>query len=118
MTPQTDTMEINGLAEIASGIVGVVGGVFGGIRLGKSRQLEEIKEMIEVYKEAHNFTKEEAAELRIGIKASRDHQVSLKEQWSRGMLHLHRHLQQPNVTFNYHQYLAQLQLHDTLGNGL
>lgn len=73
MTPQTDTMEINGLAEIASGIVGVVGGVFGGIRLGKSRQLEEIKEMIEVYKEAHNFTKEEAAELRIGIKASRDH---------------------------------------------
>ena len=40
MTPQTDTMELNGLAEIASGIVGVVGGVFGGIRLGKSRQLE------------------------------------------------------------------------------
>lgn len=63
----------NGLSEIFSALTALVSGVYGGIRIGKSKQVEEIKELITQYKDANEFTKEEAAELRIGIKESRAH---------------------------------------------
>lgn len=66
-------MELQGMGEALSALGGVIGGVFGGMRIGRSKQLDEIRETIEVYKDAHNFTKDEAEDLRKGIKESREH---------------------------------------------
>ena len=51
------TMEVEGIAAILTAIGGLGSGVWGGIRLGKSQQLEEVKGLITQYKEANEFTK-------------------------------------------------------------
>jgi hypothetical protein len=75
----TMAMEFNGLTEVVAAIISGTGGVFGGLKLGRSKQIEELKEVVSVYVEAHNFTKAEAADLRKGIEESREHNKKCEE---------------------------------------
>jgi len=79
---QTNTMalEFNGLTEVVAAIVSGTGGVFGGLKLGRSKQIEELKEVVSVYVEAHKFTKAEADDLRRGIQESREHNKKCEEE--------------------------------------
>jgi hypothetical protein len=73
MNSNTMAMEFNGLTEVVAAIVSGTGGVFGGLKLGRSKQITELKEVVQVYVDAHNFTKAEAEDLRKGIEESRAH---------------------------------------------
>jgi len=70
-----DTMAIdaNGLSEAIAAIISGASGIFGGMKLGRSKQITELKEVVQVYVDAHNFTKTEAEDLRKGIEESREH---------------------------------------------
>jgi hypothetical protein len=57
-------MEAEGIGAILTAIGGLAGGVFGGIRLGKNQQLEEVKGLITEYQEAHKITKEDLVDIR------------------------------------------------------
>ena len=67
------TLDANGLTEAIAAIVSGIGGVFGGMKLGRSQQIDELKKVVSVYVDAHNFTKAEAEDLRKGIEESREH---------------------------------------------
>jgi hypothetical protein len=57
-------MEAEGIGAILTAIGGLAGGVFGGIRLGKNQQLEEVKVLITEYQEAHKITKDDLVDIR------------------------------------------------------
>jgi hypothetical protein len=60
-------MEAEGLGAILTAIGGLAGGVFGGIRLGKNQQLEEVKGLINEYQEIHRINKEDLADIRLEL---------------------------------------------------
>ena len=62
---ETKAMEGESIAAILTAIGGITTGAWGGLRIGKSRQVEEVKELITSYKEANEFNKTEL----VGIKA-------------------------------------------------
>ena len=64
-------MEAEGIGAILTAIGGLAGGVFGGIRLGKNQQLEEVKGLITQYKEANEFTKGEMADIKESLSETR-----------------------------------------------
>jgi hypothetical protein len=64
-------MEAEGIAAILTAIGGLGSGVWGGIRLGKSQQLEEVKGLITQYKEANEFTKGEMADIKESLSETR-----------------------------------------------
>ena len=69
-----DTMDANdaaALAGILSAIGGISTGIFSGIKIGKSKQIEEIKELITQYKEANDFTKKEVLEVKLALSETR-----------------------------------------------
>ena len=72
-TSDTMAIDANGLSETVAAIISGVGGIFGGMKLGRSKQITELKEVVQVYVDAHNFTKAEAEDLRKGIEESRAH---------------------------------------------
>jgi uncharacterized protein HemX len=57
-------MEAPDIAAIITAVGGLAGGLFGGIKIGKSRQVEEIKELINQYKDANEFTKSEVLDVK------------------------------------------------------
>jgi hypothetical protein len=65
------TMEVEGIAAILTAIGGLGSGVWGGIRLGKNQQLEEVKGLITQYKEANEFTKGEMADIKESLSETR-----------------------------------------------
>jgi uncharacterized protein HemX len=65
------TMEVEGIAAILTAIGGLGSGVWGGIRMGKSQQLEEVKGLITQYKEANEFTKGEMADIKESLSETR-----------------------------------------------
>jgi hypothetical protein len=73
-------LDANGLTEAIAALISGVGGVFGGIKLGRSKQIEELKEVVSVYVDAHNFTKAEAEDLRKGIEESREHNKKCEDE--------------------------------------
>lgn len=64
-------MEGEGIAAILTAIGGLGSGVWGGIRLGKNQQLEEVKGLITQYKEANEFTKGEMADIKESLSETR-----------------------------------------------
>ena len=64
-------MEAEGIAAILTAIGGLAGGAWGGIRLGKNQQLEEVKGLITQYKEANEFTKGEMADIKESLSETR-----------------------------------------------
>ena len=64
-------MEAEGLGAIITAIGGLAGGAWGGIRLGKNQQLEEVKGLITQYKEANEFTKGEMADIKESLSETR-----------------------------------------------
>ena len=65
-------MEAEGIGAILTAIGGLAGGVFGGIRLGKNQQLEEVKGLITEYQEAHRITKEDLVDIRAQLDKSKE----------------------------------------------
>ena len=65
------TMEAEGIGVIITAIGGLASGAWGGIRLGKSQQLEEVKGLITQYKEANEFTKGEMADIKESLSETR-----------------------------------------------
>lgn len=65
------SMEAEGIGAILTAIGGLAGGVFGGIRLGKNQQLEEVKGLITQYKEANEFTKGEMSDIKESLAETR-----------------------------------------------
>ena len=65
------TMEVEGIAAILTAIGGLGSGVWGGIRLGKNQQLEEVKGLITQYKEANEFTKGEMLDIKESLSETR-----------------------------------------------
>jgi hypothetical protein len=65
------TMEAEGIGAIITAIGGLASGAWGGIRLGKSQQLEEVKGLITQYKEANEFTKGEMADIKESLSETR-----------------------------------------------
>ncbi len=64
-------MEAEGIGAIITAIGGLAGGAWGGIRLGKNQQLEEVKGLITQYKEANEFTKGEMADIKESLSETR-----------------------------------------------
>jgi hypothetical protein len=64
-------MEAEGIGAIITAIGGLGSGVWGGIRMGKSQQLEEVKGLITQYKEANEFTKGEMADIKESLSETR-----------------------------------------------
>ncbi len=64
-------MEGEGIGAIITAIGGLAGGAWGGIRLGKNQQLEEVKGLITQYKEANEFTKGEMADIKESLSETR-----------------------------------------------
>lgn len=85
-----------GVTEIIAAVTALVGGVFGGLKIGKSKQVEEIKELITQYKDANEFTKEEAAELRLGIKELREENHTVQSKVTE-LKHLHELCEESKV---------------------
>jgi hypothetical protein len=74
MIDMAKVMEVNdatALAGILSAIGGISTGIFSGIRIGKSKQIEEIKELITQYKDANDFTKNEVLEVKSALVETR-----------------------------------------------
>ena len=57
-------MEAPEISAIITAIGGLGTGWFGGFKIGKSQQVEEIKELITQYKDANEFTKNEIQEVK------------------------------------------------------
>lgn len=59
-------METNApeLAAIITAVGGLATGIFGGIKFGRNQQVEEIKTLIEQYKQANDFTKQEVIDVK------------------------------------------------------
>jgi hypothetical protein len=64
-------MEAEGIGAILTAIGGLAGGVFGGIRLGKNQQLEEVKGLINEYQEIHRINKDDLADIRLELDRSK-----------------------------------------------
>jgi hypothetical protein len=64
-------MEAEGIGAIITAIGGLAGGAWGGIRLGKNQQLEEVKGLITQYKEANEFTKGEMLDIKESLSETR-----------------------------------------------
>ena len=64
-------MEAEGIGAIITAIGGLAGGVFGGIRIGKNQQLEEVRMLLGEYQEAHKLTKEDLADIRAELERSK-----------------------------------------------
>jgi hypothetical protein len=64
-------MEAEGIGAILTAIGGLATGVFGGIRLGKSQQLEEVKGLINEYQEIHKINKDDLTDIRAQLEKSK-----------------------------------------------
>jgi len=58
-------------AGILSAIGGISTGIFSGIKIGRSKQVEEIKELITQYKDANEFTKNEVLNVKAVLHETR-----------------------------------------------
>jgi len=67
-------VEMAGLLTAIAGTAAGVGGFFGGLKIGQSKQIEAVLRAAEVFEKSYNFTRAEADELREGLMQSKAHQ--------------------------------------------